>query len=81
MKLLEGIAASYNSTAPDSIVEFVLRNINKNQIVVVNFKGKKNSNVSGLLNPTSLFSFGVGGNIISRGVTFDNLLSMYFIAQ
>jgi hypothetical protein len=78
VKLLEGIAAEYNSSAPDSIVEFVLRHINKNQIVVVNFKGKKNSNVSGLLNPTSLFSFGVGGNIISRGVTFDNLLSMYF---
>jgi Z1 domain len=30
------------------------------------------------LRPTSLFSFGVGGNIISRGVTFENLLSMYF---
>ena len=78
VKLLEGIAAEYNSSTPASIVEFVLRRINKNQIVVVNFKGKKNSNVSGLLDPTSLFSFGVGGNIISRGVTFDNLLSMYF---
>jgi hypothetical protein len=34
--------------------------------------------VADLLKPTSLFSFGVGGNIISRGVTFENLLSMYF---
>jgi hypothetical protein len=76
--LLETIAPVYNSSSPESIVEFVLRNINKNQIVVVNSKGKKGNNVSGLLNPTSLFSFGVGGNIISRGVTFDNLLSMYF---
>ncbi|MEQ9565205.1 MAG: Z1 domain-containing protein, partial [Pseudomonadales bacterium] len=71
------IAPAYCPDNPDSVVEFVLRNINKHQVVVVNSKGHK-SNVVDLLNPTSLFSFGAGGNIISRGVTFDNLLSMYF---
>jgi hypothetical protein len=76
-KLLEEMAPRYNKDAPESIVEFVLRNINKHQIVVINSKGNK-QNVSDLLRPTSLFSFGVGGNIISRGVTFENLLSMYF---
>ncbi len=76
-KLLEEMADHYNKEAPLSIVEFVLRNINKHQIVIVNSRGKK-ENVSDLLRPTSLFSFGVGGNIISRGVTFENLLSMYF---
>jgi hypothetical protein len=76
-KLLEEMAPRYNKEAPGSIVEFVLRNINKHQIVIINSKGNK-QNVSDLLRPTSLFSFGVGGNIISRGVTFENLLSMYF---
>jgi hypothetical protein len=76
-KILEGVAAFYSKDAPSTIAEFVLRNINKHQIVIVNSKGKKAS-VTDLLRPTSLFSFGVGGNIISRGVTFDNLLSMYF---
>lgn len=75
--LLEKVAPNYNSDDPGSIVDFVLRRINKNQVVVVNSKGNK-SNVADLLNPTSLFSFGAGGNIISRGVTFENLLSMYF---
>jgi len=76
-KQLEQIALRYNKDEPNTIVEFVLRNINKHQIVIVNSKGKK-ANVTDLLRPTSLFSFGVGGNIISRGVTFENLLSMYF---
>lgn len=71
------IAENYNPTHPKSIVEFVLSNIHKNYLVEIN-STKKNANISDLLTPTSLFSFGVGGNIISRGVTFDNLLSMYF---
>src|SRR5262249_19872254 len=29
-------------------------------------------------NPATLFTVIVGGNIVSRGVTFDNLLSMFF---
>jgi hypothetical protein len=76
-KKLEKIAALYNKGNPDSVMEFVLRNINRHRIFLVNSKGKKAS-VTDLLKPTSLFSFGVGGNIISRGVTFENLLSMYF---
>ncbi|TAJ98266.1 MAG: DNA helicase [Reyranella sp.] len=74
---LEKLAPRYSESDPHSIIEFVLRNINKHRIFLVNSKGKK-ANVTDLLKPTSLFSFGVGGNIISRGVTFENLLSMYF---
>lgn len=76
-QLLLKIARQYNARNPDSIMEFVLRNILKNQIVEIN-STKKNANISDILTPKSLFSFGVGGNIISRGVTFENLLSMYF---
>lgn len=71
------IAIDYSSNDPKAIVRFVLQNINRNQVVIINSKRDK-ANVSDILTPTSLFSFGAGGNIISRGVTFDNLLTMYF---
>lgn len=70
------IAKEYGN--PDSIGEFVLRNIRRNTIVEINSRNTRPGKVAEIANPTSLFSFGVGGNIISRGVTFDNLLSMYF---
>ena len=74
---LSSIANDYEQYPSKDIVEFILRNINRSQIVEIN-STKKNLNISDILIPKSLFSFGVGGNIISRGVTFDNLLSMYF---
>ena len=77
LKSLQSIAKEYTDQAPETVMEFVLRNINRNQIVEINSR-KKNLNIDDILSPKSLFSFGVGGNIISRGVTFENLLSMYF---
>lgn len=74
---LEDIAIGYSDGDKDKIVEFVVRNINKHIIVEIN-SNKSSGQVSDIAKPTSLFSFGAGGNIISRGVTFDNLLSMYF---
>lgn len=77
VKKLVAIAEQYSQGEFEPIVEFVLRNIDKHVIVEINSKGKSGK-VSDIAKPTSLFSFGAGGNIISRGVTFDNLLSMYF---
>ncbi len=74
---LERIAKTYALDDYESIMKFVLSNIEKHHIVEINSKGTSGS-VSDIATPTSLFSFGAGGNIISRGVTFDNLLSMYF---
>jgi hypothetical protein len=71
------IAKGFDAENPMSLVEFVLNNIHRHHIVEIN-STKKKTNISDVLTPKSLFSFGVGGNIISRGVTFDNLLSMYF---
>jgi len=76
-KKLEKIAAQYATTTVADIMRFVLKNIGKHAIVEINSK-VGSGNVATIANPTSLFSFGAGGNIISRGVTFDNLLSMYF---
>lgn len=72
------IAASYGDKGADDIGLFVLKNIRRNTLVEINSRNPKPGKVAEIASPTSLFSFGVGGNIISRGVTFDNLLSMYF---
>lgn len=77
VRKLENVAQSYSTSNPALIVEFVLRRIDQHAIIEINSKGNSGK-VSDIATPTSLFSFGAGGNIISRGVTFDNLLSMYF---
>lgn len=75
-KKLWRIAREYGDA--DKVGEFILRNIRRNTLVEINSRTQKPGKVAEIASPTSLFSFGVGGNIISRGVTFDNLLSMYF---
>jgi hypothetical protein len=75
-KKLWKTAEGYGSQ--DQIGEFVLRNIRRNMLVEINSNTPKAGKMAEIADPKSLFSFGVGGNIISRGVTFDNLLSMYF---
>ncbi len=77
-KKLWAVALQYSDNDPDEIGMFVLHNIRRNTLVEINSRHPKPGKVAEIANPTSLFSFGVGGNIISRGVTFDNLLSMYF---
>ena len=77
-KELWKIAEGYTEDDPDTTGMFVLRNIRRNTLVEINSRNPKPGKVAEIANPTSLFSFGVGGNIISRGVTFNNLLSMYF---
>lgn len=72
------IAKAYSKEDPDEVGLFVLKNIRRNTVVEINSRNPQPGKVAEIANPTSLFSFGVGGNIISRGVTFDNLLSMYF---
>ena len=76
-KLLK-IAEEYSENdCPNETVKFVLRNIRREEVVEIN-SNQKRSQMARIAKPTNLFSFGVGGNIVSRGVTFENLLSMYF---
>lgn len=67
----------YGEQKANDITEYILRNKNRNAILVINSK-KDKENLDKAANPKSLFTIAIGGNIISRGVTFDNLLSMYF---
>ncbi len=61
------------------ITNYIRENINRNTIVVMNSDSDKNVvDYDSATNPSTLFTVAIGGNIVSRGVTFDNLLSMFF---
>lgn len=59
------------------LAKFVLKNIGRNEVLVINHKNDS-KNVQRAGQPKSLFTFAIGGNIVSRGLTFENLLSFYF---
>ncbi|PYP90121.1 MAG: DNA helicase [Candidatus Angelobacter sp. Gp1-AA117] len=58
-----------------NITRFILGNILRNEIKVLN---SDNDVLNKGTTPACPFTVIIGGNIISRGVTFDNLLSMFF---
>ncbi len=60
------------------LTAFVLNNISRHKLIVLN--SKRDISISGkdATDPKSLFTIVIGGNIVSRGVTLNNLLSMYF---
>ena len=67
----------YGDDKADDITKYILQNKNRNATLIINSK-KDRENLDKAANPKSLFTIAIGGNIISRGVTFKNLLSMYF---
>lgn len=68
----------YTNVDSNNLTRFIIRNISQNKLIILN--SKRDVTVSGesASNPTSLFTVVIGGNIVSRGVTLNNLLSMYF---
>lgn len=67
----------YDEEKADEILKHILENKNKNTVLVINSE-KDKENLDKASNPISIFTIAIGGNIVSRGVTFNNLLSMYF---
>ncbi|AAQ00318.1 DNA helicase [Prochlorococcus marinus subsp. marinus str. CCMP1375] len=59
------------------IISFALNYIGKNQVLIIN-SGNDSGNVMRACQPQALFTFAIGGNIVSRGLTFSNLLSFFF---
>ena len=57
----------------------MLATCDRNNVVVMNSDKEVNAadNRTGT-NPSAPFTIVIGGNIVSRGVTFKNLLSMFF---
>lgn len=66
----------------DEILNFIASNSRKNIIQVINSDSDKSSDgVKVVTNPVVPFTIAIGGNIISRGVTFNNLLTMFFTRE
>jgi hypothetical protein len=69
----------YGQTNADDVVKFVILNIGRKHTPVLNAERQARRKVPlDLTNPPALFTIIIGGNIISRGVTFNNLLGMFF---
>ena len=62
---------------PQKVADYVCKNITREETGIINNK-HKTVDRSILLDPVAPFTFAIGGNIVSRGLTFENLLSMYF---
>ena len=78
LKIANDISAdSHLDFTSQEIWEFVMRNIGKNDILVINHKNDS-ANVKRAGQPKALFTFAIGGNIVSRGLTFENLLTFFF---
>ena len=62
-----------------NIVKYAINNITRHKIVLMNSEAdRKNVDFRDATIPICPFTIAIGGNIISRGVTFENLLSMFF---
>jgi len=69
----------YGKESVNRILDFVISNIPRHSVTVMNSKWKKStSDWNSATDPKSLFTIIIGGDIVSRGVTFKNLLSMFF---
>jgi hypothetical protein len=63
---------------PDELTSYVVDNISRYAILILNSDRDFVQNGASATNPSALFTIIIGGNIVSRGVTFENLLSMFF---
>jgi hypothetical protein len=76
---LAKIAASlYGSDQAAKLVSYIVKNSDQTTTIIMNSERDKNVDFKSATSPAALFTFIIGGNIVSRGVTFDNLLSMFF---
>ncbi|HMM87828.1 Z1 domain-containing protein [Bradyrhizobium sp.] len=76
---LDKIAAKlYGTDQAGRILGYIVRNCDQTTTIIMNSERDKNVDFKSATSPAAMFTFVIGGNIVSRGVTFDNLLSMFF---
>lgn len=68
----------YPGGDPEDITSYVVSNASRTSLVVLNSLRDRNSAGESATEPSSPFTIIIGGNIVSRGVTFPNLLAMFF---
>lgn len=74
---LKKIASEMYPDKVENILDYAWENINRHTTVLMNSKNKNNS-YKAATEPIDPFTFAFGGNIVSRGLTFNNLLTMFF---
>ena len=77
-EIRSAVVSLFGEPFADRVLEYVVANKDKFNVIVLNSERDKNTDFKSATNPSALFTFVIGGNIVSRGVTFDNLLSMFF---
>jgi hypothetical protein len=68
----------YPAADPDELTTYVVANAPRASLVVLNSARDRKAAGDNAAEPTSPFTILIGGNIVSRGVTFPNLLAMFF---
>jgi hypothetical protein len=68
----------YPNADADLLTEYVVTNASRATLVVLNSERDRRAIGDSATEPSSPFTIIIGGNIVSRGVTFPNLLSMFF---
>ena len=68
----------YPDADSDLLTEYVVSNASRAALVVLNSERDRKALGDNATEPSSPFTIIIGGNIVSRGVTFPNLLSMFF---
>jgi len=80
--LTHAIHEEAESLYPDDdahqLTVYVLQNASRSSFVVLNSKRDRKTAGDKPTEPTCPFTVIIGGNIVSRGVTFPNLLAMFF---
>lgn len=60
----------YADADADRVTSYILDNVSRNSIVILNSERDWKQHSGAATNPTTLFTIIIGGNIVSRGVTF-----------
>ena len=68
----------YATASADALTEYVVANASRRSFIVLNSQRDRATAGDKPTMPTCPFTVIIGGNIVSRGVTFPNLLSMFF---
>lgn len=78
IRLYEVASTLYPDANGQELVEFIIKHASHVKLVILNSKSDKAELGKEPANPDTVFTIIIGGNIVSRGVTFPNLLSMLF---
>jgi Z1 domain len=68
----------YGPEQADRILSYIIRTSTRASVIIMNSERDKNVDFKSATSPAALYTIIIGGNIVSRGVTFENLLSMFF---